>query len=112
MSLKPDELAALAALEEAWGLKRLPSPKETKQLRRAAAATGVTEDDGAMPPNFLLIPRTEYEEVGMETPRRRIEWLDRLECAYFTLTTPRLTAMVCVGVSLATAGILLVVLWR
>ena len=111
MTLRPDEQAALDALEEAWGLKRVTEPRALRAPAKPVRSLGelsCSEDDGSYPPTFLLIPRTEREELNMHAARpwwQDLKWSD-----FVTVDEPWTTAAVCAASALVTAAVLLAVL--
>ena len=142
--MTPEEVRALEELERAWGLRQqqkraaIPSivcpvcsarsynPKDVEHrycarcrgyhddMIRADPRTGVAPDDGEAPPNFVMVPRREYEEYGHRPPQTWrgfvAETLDRVP-ALITLETPLLTLAVCLVTVACTAAVVLV-LWR
>lgn len=124
--MREDEVRALEALERAWGLRETPSvvcpgcgveshhPKDIEyrycaRCHRFHDDVVWATDDGAAPPNFLMIEKTEHEEFGiLESP----SWPKWLRENLFALDTPWLTALVCLVASLATAAVLVIALGR
>lgn len=142
--MKEDEVRALEELEVAWGLrgdgsKLLPSvtcpacgvashhPKDVEfgycarchkfhdDMVWTDPKTGASPDDGATPPNFLLVEKTEFEEYGVLEAPTWAEWAREVReqlPPLFTVDTPWLTAAVCVVTVLATAAVVLSVVGR
>lgn len=109
--MKEDEVRALEELERAWGLRCGPPPEPPP----ASPGTGLTPDDGAPPPNFLLVEetRSEREEHGRPELPSWLQWAREVRedlPPLFTLETPWLTALVCLVTVLATAAVMVVAL--
>lgn len=106
--MKPDEVRALEELERAWGLHCGPKPSEPRVDGRGPL------DDGAAPPNFLLVEETEREALGLpESPPTWLQWAREVRedlPPLFTLETPWLTALVCLVTVAATAALMVVAL--
>lgn len=139
--MREDEVRALEALERAWGLNqatRLPSivcpacgsrSFNLKDIAHEYCArchkfhddmtwnpkTGTTPEDGATPPNFLLVEKTEFEEYGVHEPPTWAEWAREvrdLMPPLFTVDSPWLTALVCVATAMATAAVVMSVVGK